>query len=63
VAEAEYLADAIAALPPKQRAVIVLRFYLDLTTAEIAQTLEIRPGSVGPTLTRALRSLQEAITP
>lgn len=63
VAEAEYLADAIADLPPKQRAVVVLRFYLDLSTAEIAETLEMRSGSVGPTLTRALHRLQEAITP
>ena len=60
--EAEYLADAIAALPPKERAVVVLRYHLDCSTAEIAAALEMRPGSVGPTLTRALRRLEEAIT-
>lgn len=63
VAEAEYLADAIAALPPKERAVVVLRYHLDLSTAEVAEALGIRQGSVGPTLTRALRRLEEAIKP
>lgn len=60
VGEAEYLADAIAALPPKERAVVVLRYHLDLSTAEVAEYLGMRPGSVGPTLTRALRRLKEA---
>lgn len=57
----EYLADLIAALPPKERAVVVLRFYLDLKTTEIADALGMRPGSVGPTLTSALRRLERAI--
>ena len=61
VSEAEYLADAIAALPPKERAVVVLRYHLDLSTAEIADATGMRTGSVGPTLTRALRRLEEAI--
>ncbi len=63
VAEAEYLADAIAALPPKERAVVVLRYHLDMSTVEVAEVLGMRPGSVGPTLTRALRRLEEAIKP
>jgi RNA polymerase sigma factor (sigma-70 family) len=62
VGEAEYLADAIAALPAKERAVVVLRYHLDCSTAEIADALDMRPGSVGPTLTRALRRLEEALT-
>lgn len=54
----DLLADQVGRLPAKERAVVVLRFYLDLPIAEIAETLSMRPGSVGPTLTRALRRLE-----
>ena len=60
---AEYLADAIASLVPQQRTAVVLKFHLDLTTAEIADAMGIRAGSVGPTLTRALRRLRQEMTP
>lgn len=59
--EHEYLGDLIAALPPPQRAVVVLRFHLDLPYDEIARCLGIRPGSVGPTLQRALRALDQEL--
>lgn len=58
---AEYLDDLIASLNPKQKAVVVLRFYLQLQDAEIADALNIRRGSVGPTLTRALRHLRKEL--
>ena len=57
----EYLADAIGALPYRQRAVIVLKFYCDLTEAQIADATGLRPGSVGPTVTRALARLRKDI--
>ena len=59
----EYLADAIGALPHRQRAVIVLAFYCDLTEAEIADATGMRPGSVGPTKARALARLRKEIEP
>ena len=37
---------ALAALPPQQRACVVLRFYEDLTTAEIADRLGLAVGTV-----------------
>jgi RNA polymerase sigma factor (sigma-70 family) len=37
---------ALASLPTRQRAVMVLRYYEDLTEAEIADTLGISTGSV-----------------
>ena len=40
------VADAVRALPTRQRDCIVLRFYADLTDAEIADTLGISAGSV-----------------
>lgn len=57
----EYLADAIAALPERERAIVVLRYYLDLQNAEVAAWLDIPVGSVGPTLGRALRRLGEDV--
>ncbi len=37
---------AVLTLPPRQRAVIVLRYYEDLSEAQIADTLGISPGTV-----------------
>lgn len=59
--EDEYLADAIVALPFRQQAVVVLRFWGGLSEAEIAAAVGCRPGTVGPTLTRALRRLRTAL--
>ena len=57
------LADAIARLPFRQRAVIVLRYYADLTEAEIADALGCRPGTVKSLASRALATLSKEITP
>jgi RNA polymerase sigma factor (sigma-70 family) len=59
----ESLADALARLPFNQRAAIVLRFYVGLSVAEIAASLDCRPGTVGPWITRGLRQLRQEITP
>jgi RNA polymerase sigma-70 factor (sigma-E family) len=40
------LRDALATLSPRQRAVLVLRYYDDLTEAATAETLGISPGTV-----------------
>jgi RNA polymerase sigma-70 factor (sigma-E family) len=57
----EELADAIARLPFRQRAVIVLRYYADLTEAAIAETLGCRPGTVKSLSARALVALAKEI--
>jgi len=56
----DYLADALARLAPKRRAAIVLRYYLDLPEAEIADTLGVRPGTVKSLLHRGLADLRSA---
>jgi len=58
---ARELTDAIALLPFRQRAVIVLRYYCDLSEAEIAEALNCRPGTVKSLASRALIHLQERI--
>ncbi len=55
------LADALAALPSRRRAAIVLRYYGDHSEAEIALALEVRPGTVKSLLHRGLAQLREVI--
>ncbi|WP_433287693.1 RNA polymerase sigma factor [Pseudonocardia sp. CA-142604] len=40
------LAAVIAALPPRQRDVVNLHYRLDLSVAQIAEVLDMRPGTV-----------------
>ena len=51
------LAEELAALPIRQRQVVVLRYYLDQTEAEIAATLSISKGAVKKHASRALATL------
>jgi RNA polymerase sigma-70 factor (sigma-E family) len=48
---------ALRRLPDRQREVLVLRFYLDLAEAEIAQSMGITRGTVKSTTSRALVAL------
>ena len=52
---------ALAALPPRRREVLVLRYYLGLREAEIAAMLGISPGTVKSTTARALGALARAL--
>jgi RNA polymerase sigma factor (sigma-70 family) len=58
---ADELADAIARLPFRQRAVIVLRYHADLSESEIADALGCRPGTVKSLASRALKTLAKEI--
>jgi RNA polymerase sigma factor (sigma-70 family) len=59
--DADLLARAIGALPYRQRAAVVLRFYADLPDAEIAAALGCRVGTVGSLVHRALQRLREEV--
>jgi RNA polymerase sigma-70 factor (sigma-E family) len=53
--------EFVATLPPKQRAVIVLRYYEELTEAETAAALGISVGTVKSQASRALASLRRTV--
>ena len=59
--EFDELADAVAALPFRQHAVLVLRYHADLSEQEIADALGCRPGTVKSLASRALDSLKKGI--
>jgi RNA polymerase sigma factor (sigma-70 family) len=51
----------LAALSPRRREVLVLRFYLELSEAEIARMLGISPGAVKSTTARGLAALARVL--
>ena len=53
---------AMATLPARQRAVLVLRYYEDLSEAAIADTLGCSTGTVKSTASRGLRALRARLT-
>ena len=59
--ETDYLEDALAALPVKRRAALILRYYHDLPEAEIAEALGVRPGTVKSLVSRGLAQLRQVI--
>lgn len=54
------LVAALRRLPPEQRAVLVLRYFEDLSEADTAATLGIPVGTVKSRASRAVASLRES---
>jgi RNA polymerase sigma-70 factor (sigma-E family) len=57
----EALVQALAALPARQRAVLVLRYFEQLTEVEIADTLGCSAGAVKSAAARGLQRLRQAV--
>ena len=57
------LIAALATLPPRQRAVLVLRYFEDLSEAQVAELLGCSVGTVKSTASRGLTRLQAALSP
>ena len=57
------LRAAVAALPARQRATLVLRFYCDLNVDQSAEILGCSPGTVKSQTARALDTVRRALGP
>ena len=57
------LRAAVAALPSRQRATLVLRFYCDLNVDQAAEILGCSPGTVKSQTARALDAVRRALGP
>ncbi|WP_254126812.1 sigma factor-like helix-turn-helix DNA-binding protein [Aquihabitans sp. G128] len=57
------LAEALGRLPVAQRAVVVLRYWADLSEAATAEALGISPGTVKSRGSRALAALAVDLSP
>jgi RNA polymerase sigma-70 factor (sigma-E family) len=57
------LVDALGALAPRQRATLVLRYFEDLSEAQVAEIMGCSAGTVKSTTSRALERLRQALVP
>jgi RNA polymerase sigma-70 factor (sigma-E family) len=57
------LIHALGTLPPRQRAVLVLRYFADLPEAEVADILGCSLGTVKSTASRGLARLEHVLAP
>jgi RNA polymerase sigma-70 factor (sigma-E family) len=60
-ADRSTVTQLLAALPYRQRQVLVLRYFADLTEAQIAYELGVSPGSVKTHASRGLAALARAL--
>ena len=56
------LLAALRRLPPRQRETLVLRYYADLSEAEIAAALGVSPGAVKSYASRGVQSLRPVLS-
>ena len=63
IVETDAVWGALGQLAPRQRAVVVLRYYEHLSEAEIADVLGIRPGTVKSQCSAALANLRRILEP
>jgi RNA polymerase sigma factor (sigma-70 family) len=61
LAERDAVRAALAQLGPRQRAVVVLRYYCDLSVSDTATVLDCSTGTVKSQATRALATLRRLL--
>jgi RNA polymerase sigma-70 factor (sigma-E family) len=57
------LAQALRALPARQRDAVVLRYLVDLSEADTAEALGVAPGTIKSHLSRAVAHLRRVLGP
>ena len=57
-AERSHVVEALRRLPPRQRAVIVLRYFEDWSEAQIADQLDVSCGTVKSQASKGLATLR-----
>jgi RNA polymerase sigma-70 factor (ECF subfamily) len=55
------LAEALRTLPVKRRLIVFVRYFADLSYAQIAEVCEVSEGTVGATLAQARAALEELL--
>ncbi|GAB3796214.1 SigE family RNA polymerase sigma factor [Micromonospora zhanjiangensis] len=60
VATRRWLLAILGTLSPRERAIVVLRYYFDLSEAQVARELDVSVGTVKSTSSRALEKLRTA---
>jgi RNA polymerase sigma factor (sigma-70 family) len=60
-ANAVAIRAAVAALPPRQRAAVALRYFADLSVDDTAAVLSCAPGTVKALTSQAIASLRVAL--
>ncbi len=61
--DGEYVVSLLRELPLRERQVVVLRYYIGLSEAETAETLNISTGTVKSSASRGLAKLRDLHTP
>lgn len=56
------LVRALASLPPRERQVVVLRYYADLTESSVADLLGVSLGTVKSSASRGLATLRDRLS-
>jgi RNA polymerase sigma-70 factor (sigma-E family) len=59
--EHQAVMDALRRLPARQREALVLRYYLDLSEAEIAATMQVSRGAVKSHTSRGMSALRQLL--
>jgi RNA polymerase sigma-70 factor (sigma-E family) len=58
VADRRWLLSLLGRLTTRERAIVVMRYYFDLSEAQVADELKLSPGTVKSTSSRALEKLR-----
>lgn len=61
VAPTDYLLDTLDGLPERQRTAVVLAYYAQMTSAEIAEALECRVGTAKSLVHRGIKRLRKEL--